>query len=183
MARTIALLFLLAFCLATAVQAQAPAPTPGPEVQKLRVMVGHWTLEGEYKPGPLGPGGKITGELTSRMILNGFFIEERANGKSPRGDFEFLDISWYDPSTKSLTYAQYRNNGQVVSGVFTFEGNACIVKSKRTAGGKQYETRTTYTFAADGMSQTVTGEFSPDGKTWTVYLEGKATKVLPAAKK
>lgn len=41
-----------------AVQAQAPVPKPGPEIRKLHVLVGHWTYEGEYKPGPLGPGAK-----------------------------------------------------------------------------------------------------------------------------
>ena len=41
---------------------QAPAPQPDPEVKKLQVLVGHWTFKGEYKAGPLGPGGKVAGE-------------------------------------------------------------------------------------------------------------------------
>ena len=53
MQRISILLFLLVFCSATAMQAQAPAPKPDPEVKKLHVWVGHWTYEGEYKPGPL----------------------------------------------------------------------------------------------------------------------------------
>jgi hypothetical protein len=36
---------------------QAPAPQPDPEVKKLQALVGHWTFKGEYKAGPLGPGG------------------------------------------------------------------------------------------------------------------------------
>jgi len=59
MQRISALLFLLVFCFATAMQAQAPKPDP--EMKKLGVLVGHWTYEGEYKPGPLGPGSKIVG--------------------------------------------------------------------------------------------------------------------------
>ena len=49
-------------CSATAMQAQAPPPNPDPEVKKLHVYVGHWSYEGEAMPGPLGPGGKFTGE-------------------------------------------------------------------------------------------------------------------------
>jgi hypothetical protein len=185
MTRISALLFLLVFCSATAMQAQAspPVPKPDPAMKKMTLFTGHWTLEGGYRPGPLGPGGRVTDEWTGRMILNGFFFERRVKGKRPSGDFEFVDIDWYDPNTKSLTYAVYQDNGHVDSGVFAFEGNACIVKSKRTVGGKQYETRGTCAFAADGMSLTYKGEFSPDGKTWTVYFEGKGTKVLPAPKK
>jgi len=52
MTRISVLLFLLIGCFATAMQAQAPAPKPDPEVKKLHAWVGHWTLEGEAKPGP-----------------------------------------------------------------------------------------------------------------------------------
>jgi hypothetical protein len=52
MRRISLLLFLLVFCSATAMQAQAPAPKPGPEAKKLSVYLGHWTYEGESKPGP-----------------------------------------------------------------------------------------------------------------------------------
>jgi hypothetical protein len=40
--------------------AQAPSPKPGPEQKRLEVFVGNWTFEGEDKPGPGGPGGKVT---------------------------------------------------------------------------------------------------------------------------
>ena len=129
MRRISILLFLLAFCSATAMQAQAQAPKPDPEVKKLHALVGHWTLEGELRPSPFGPGGKFTEELTGRMILNGFFLERRGKGKRPSGDFEFVEFDWYDPNTKSLTYAEYRDSGHVYSGRFAFEGNVCTFKS------------------------------------------------------
>jgi len=75
MKRISVLLFLLVFCSATAMQAQAPAPKPDAEVKKLHAVVGHWTFEGEAKPGPLGPGGKFTGESNCQMILGGFFFQ------------------------------------------------------------------------------------------------------------
>ena len=101
MQRISILLFLLVFCFATVMQAQAPAPKPDPEVKKLQVMVGHWMFEGEYKPGPFEPSGKITYESTGRMILNGFFLERRVKGKRPSGDFEFVDIDWFDPTPRA----------------------------------------------------------------------------------
>jgi hypothetical protein len=53
MTRTIALLFLLVFCCATAMQAQTQAPKPAPEVKKLLPQLGLWTYEREAKPGLL----------------------------------------------------------------------------------------------------------------------------------
>jgi hypothetical protein len=181
MARTSILLLLLVFCSGTAVQAQAPKP--GPATKKLLLFTGHWMSEGELKPRPFGPGGKFTEEGTGRMILNGFFLERRGKGKGPNGDFEFVEFDWYDPNTKSLTYAEYRGSGHVYSGGSAFEGNVCTYKSKGTVERKQYETRFTYTFAEDGMSYVLKAEFSPDGKAWTIIGEGKATKVRPPAKK
>jgi len=42
--------------------AQAPSgpPKPGPEHQKLAYFAGKWSSEGDVKPGPFGPGGKVT---------------------------------------------------------------------------------------------------------------------------
>jgi hypothetical protein len=47
---------------AVSLWAQTTVPKPDPELKKLGVIVGHWTYEGEYKAGPLGPGGKAKGE-------------------------------------------------------------------------------------------------------------------------
>ena len=58
-----------------AVLAQAPpAPKPGPEHQKLAYFVGTWTNEGEMKPSPMGPGGKITGKDTCEWFEGGFSV-------------------------------------------------------------------------------------------------------------
>jgi hypothetical protein len=60
--------FLLVAGLATAMQAQTPTAKPDPELNKIHVWVGHWTFEGEIKPGPLMPAGKITGELDGGLV-------------------------------------------------------------------------------------------------------------------
>jgi hypothetical protein len=52
------LIFLLA---ALSVQSQMPMPKPGAELKKLDYFVGTWTMDGDLKPGPMGPGGKMTG--------------------------------------------------------------------------------------------------------------------------
>jgi hypothetical protein len=176
-------MFLLIVCIAAALQAQAPAPKPDPEVKKLSVFVGHWTYEGETKPSPLGPGGKVTGEESFRMILGGFFQEHRVTGKGPSGQTQSIEIDGYDSVNKNFTYTVYIDDGTTASGVYTVTGNTLPYTGKFVAKGKQYFQRGTWVLSPDTMSYTEKSDISTDGKTWQPYTEGKSTKAPPAAKK
>jgi len=176
------LLFLSVFCFAAAMQAQAQAPKPDPALKKLSVFLGHWTYEGESKPGPLGPGGKYTGEYTARMILGGFFCQARWAEKGPSGETRSLEIVGYDPVNKNLVSNGYEDGGGTWSGVINVSGSGLTYTGKYFLAGKQYLTRVSETYAADLMSMTRKLETSVDGTTWTPQ-EDKWTKVPPAAKK
>jgi len=183
MARTITLLLLSAFCFAPSLWAQAPAPKPDSELKKLQFQVGHWTYEGETKPGPLGPGGNFTGEQDVRWILNGFYLETRATEKGPTGESQSIEIDGYDPANKTFTFAGYADDGGMVSGVFTFSSRTITYSGKSVSGGKQYLIRGTNIFAPDLLSFTWKHEVSTDGKTWMPAWEAKMTKAKPAPKK
>jgi len=183
MKRTIALLFLSMFCLATAMQAQAQAPKPDPELKKLHVWVGRWTLEGEFKPGPLGPGGKWTGEDNCRMILGGFFYQCQLSGKVAEADMRILAISVYDPANKNFPSGFYFGDGGRFSGVLTNTGNTWAYAGQLATAGKQYQYKGTFVLAPDLASATHKAEISSDGQTWAPWAEAKFTKVQPAAKK
>lgn len=40
--------------------AQMPTPQPAPELKKLDYFIGKWSLQGDLKPRPTGPLGKMT---------------------------------------------------------------------------------------------------------------------------
>jgi hypothetical protein len=180
MKRISILLFLLVFCFATAMQAQAPAPKPDPALKKLSVLVGHWTVDGEQKPGPLGPGGKSSGEFGGQMILGGFFFQGRWTAKGALGG---LVIWGYDAVNKNFDFDMFSGDGTRMSGVVTVSGNAFTWAGKVVAAGKPYPVRGQIVVAADLRSGTETGEISADGKTWAPWFETKYTKVQPARKK
>jgi len=182
---SVVLLFLLVVCFAAATQAQAPAlkPKPDPALQKLHGWVGHWTYEGEYKPGPLGPGGKFTGEYDGKMILGGFLLQARWTEKGPTGETRGLEIYGYDPVNKNFPSAVYMDNGSSLTGVMNISGNTFTFSGKFLAAGKLYEGRVTMINAEDWMSMTLKAEISTDGKAWTPFIESKYTKAKPAPKK
>src|SRR6516164_9370977 len=53
---------------------QPEMPKPAPELKKLEYLVGKWKVEGEAKPGPMGPGGKFTGTDAWVWMEGGFYL-------------------------------------------------------------------------------------------------------------
>ena len=163
--------------------AQTPAPMPDPELKKLHALVGRWTSQVELKPGPLGPGGKITHEFTGQMILGGFFFQGRWREKGVRGERRGFLIDGYDPVNKSFTSSWYMDDGSTVSGVLTISGNTYTWDGRFVLAGKPVLFRDIFVLAPDRMSWTVKAESSVDGKTWTPLSDGKYTKTKPASRK
>lgn len=164
--------------------AQAPAPKPGPEHQKVKIFVGHWTYEGEYKAGPFGPGGKATGEYTAQMILGGFFVQGHWVEKGASGVLRGFETFGYNPTTNNYLQSQYADDGSMASGAITVSGNTWNYSGTTFFAGKQYQLRNTLTFAADLMSIVMKAELSADGNSWTPFWDFKFTKVpKPAPKK
>lgn len=177
------LLLLLVACFVTAMQAQTSAPKLDPALKKVdHFWSGRWTYEGEYKAGPLGPGGKVTGVLTGAMILGGHFVEFRWTEKGATGETRGLEIDKYDPATKNFATSEYHDDGSTASGVYTFDGNTCIYAGKVVIDGKQYRAKNTMIFAADLKSYTSKGEISADGNAWTTWWDEKYTRATPVPK-
>src|SRR5579884_2548616 len=85
--------------LTMAATAQNPPamPKPGPEVEKLKYFVGNWKQIGEVKPGPMGPGGKVTGTQNGAFMPGGFFVEVHGTGEAPGyGKFTSIAYLGYD---------------------------------------------------------------------------------------
>jgi len=179
------LLFVVVACFATASLAQTPAAAkkPNPELKKLAFILGHWTCEGESKPGPQGPGGKTTCTAIDEMVLGGFFLEERRTENGPAGVTNARELYWYDPVAKTYAFSGFVDDGSTYSGVFTLNGNTLTWTGTTTVEGKRVQGRGTNVYSADRMSYMQTIETSSDGKTWTSAGESKWTKVKPVSKK
>ena len=169
--------------LLVAVAVQAQAPKPAPEIKKMEFWVGDWTYAGEAKQSPLGPAAKISGKLTARWILNGFFLEWKTVEKGIFGDIETIEFDWYDAATNTYPYQGFQNNGDMYSGSATMSGNTVNISETHSVKGVQYKLRGVNTIAPDGTSVMFKLDLSPDGKNWAPLAEIKYTKAKPAPKK
>jgi hypothetical protein len=158
--------------------AQDPAVKPGPEHKKLGFFVGKWNVEGELKPGPMGPGGKYTASDTCEWFEGGFSVVCRSEGKMPTGAAKSMGILGYNAEEKVYTYYGVDNTAMTMSSVpkGTRQGDTWTYTDQTTMGGQRIKSRifikevspTEYTFKMDFQG--------PDGK-WMPAMEAKNTKV------
>jgi hypothetical protein len=169
----------LSACLAAAAVLASPqhteVPKPGPEHQKLGYFVGEWKSEGEMKPGPMGPGGKVTGTSRCKWLPGNFFVTCEDSASSPMGQVAGLGVLGYNPAKKVYTWNGYNNMGQAEAATGTINGKTWTYTGDADMGGKIYKSRyvmvetspTVYTFSMD---------LSEDGKTWNKVMDGTVTK-------
>jgi hypothetical protein len=167
----------VAFQLAAAGQAPQP-PKPGPEHERLGYFVGKWTSEGEVKPGPMGPGGKLTSSDTCEWYEGRFSVICRSEGKTPMGPSKSMGILGYSPEEKVYTYYGIDNSSMTMASVprGTVQGDTWTYTDESMMGGKKVKSRvtikelspTTYTFTMELQGA--------DGK-WAPMMESKNTKV------
>jgi len=161
--------------LAAAAVAQMDMPKPGPEHKKIEYFAGSWTLEGEFKPGPMGPGGKLTETEKCDWMDGNFFLVCHADAKTSMGDASAFSVMGYSSDDKNYTYREFNSMGEFMESKGSLDGdtwtwtgddkmNGTMVKGKFTM---KMSSPTAYTF---------TYEMSQDGTKWTLVMDGKATK-------
>lgn len=109
-------------------------PKPGPEHQRLGAFVGNWTFEGELKPGPIGPGGKMTGTDRIDWAPGNFFVQRSYQGTSPNGEMQGLEILAYDGAKKIYTFNAFDSLRMMASGTMTVKGNTWTTTGTMTMG-------------------------------------------------
>src|SRR5262245_43173402 len=90
-------------------------PKPAPELQKLTYFLGTWKVEGEMKPGLMGPGGKFSGVDHNAWMPGRFFIVGRNTGNM--GPMKITGTSYlgYNTEDKVYTYNEFNSMGEATS--------------------------------------------------------------------
>jgi hypothetical protein len=154
-----------------------PPPKPGPEHQRLAYFVGKWKAEGEIKPGPMGPGGKMSTTDDCQWFEGKYSVICRSEGTTPMGATKSIGILGYSTEDKVYTYYGVDNSGMSMASVpkGTVKGDTWTYMDESTMGGQKVKSRvtikelspTSYSFRMDFQG--------PDGK-WAPVMESKNTK-------
>ena len=156
----------------------AQAPKPGPEHQRLGYFVGKWTAEGDVKPGPMGPGGKMRTTDDCEWFEGRYSVICRSEGTTPMGPSKSIGILGYSNEDKVYTYYGVDNSGMTMSSVpkGTIQGDTWAYTDESTMGGQKVKSRVTIKEVSP-KSYTFRMEFQgPDGK-WVPAMESTNTKV------
>jgi Protein of unknown function (DUF1579) len=161
--------------LAAAALAQMDMPKPGPELKKLDALAGKWTLEGEMKPGPMGPGGKMTETQKCEWMEGAFFLVCNAEFKSSMGDGTGLSVMGYSKDEKTYTYREFNSYGEFQDSRGSLDGDTWTWMGDEKEGGMTMKGRFSMKMISP-TSYTFTFEMSQDGTKWNLVMDGKATK-------
>ncbi len=172
--RKLGLLICALLGLAVIASAQMPMPKPAPELKQLDWMAGQWKLDGDARPGPMGPGGKWTMTEDIHWMQGGFFLVSHSKfSGAGMGDGSGISIMGYDTDAKKFTYNEFNSWGEAGKSMGTVDGKTWTWLGEDPKMGKgrfimNVTSPTSYTMQYD-MSQ--------DGTNWTTVMTGTATKV------
>lgn len=162
--------------LTVAAMAQESSPKPAPEHKKLEMLAGSWSLEGDVKPSPMGPGGKVTETEKCEWMEGGFFLICHVDFKTANsGNGTGLSVLGYSTGEKAYTYREFNSWGEFEDSRGTLDGDTWTWTSDEKMGDTVTKGRFTMKFISPA-SYTFTYEMSPDGAKWTTAVDGKATK-------
>jgi Protein of unknown function (DUF1579) len=165
----------LACAILIAAQSPTPAPKPGPEVKKLDYFAGNWKVEGETKPGPMGPGGKFTGTEHNEWMPGGFFLLSHGSETGSMGNGTSMAVYGYDLNEKVYTFHEFSSSGEAVHAKATVSGDTWTWTNEDKMEGKTVRGRYTVKVAsATAYSSKL--ELQIEGGEWFTAFEAKATK-------
>jgi Protein of unknown function (DUF1579) len=173
--KTIAMISAAWLVLAAAALAQMEAPKPGPEHKKLDVFAGSWTLDGDMKPGPMGPGGKMTESEKCEWMEGNFYLVCRSDFKSSMGNGSGISVMGYSTDDKAYTYREFNSWGEFDDSRGSQDGDTWTWTSDEKMAGTTYKGRFTMKIIS-ATSYNFSFEMSQDGTKWTTVMDGKATK-------
>jgi len=159
--------------IAGSLQAQMQMPKPAPELKKLNYFVGSWKLDGDVKPNPMGPGGRMTMTEEIRWMQGDFFAVSHSKFQGAgMGEGSGISVMGYNADDKVYTYDEFNSMGEATHSTGTVNGDTWTWLGQDKMGKGRFimtiTSPTTYTFKYD-MSQ--------DGTNWTTIMDGKAMKV------
>jgi hypothetical protein len=176
MKRTSASFLIFALCLfALSIQSFGQMPSPAPELRKLDALAGTWNSEADLKPGPMGPGGKVSMTDKYEWMPGGFFLVLHSTFKGDMGNGMATSFMGYNSDDKQYTYDEFNSMGERTHSNGAIDGDTWTWTGDNKMGGQMMKGRFIMKMVSP-TSYTYKFDVSQDGTNWTNMMEGKATK-------
>jgi hypothetical protein len=172
----VSIALVLMFVGVTLAQSPLGPPKPGPEHQKLAYFAGKWTSEGDTKPSPYGPGGKVTFTQNCEWFDGNFALVCHSDGKMPEGSFKGLSVMGWDPAEKTYTYFETNTIGEIIFSRGTVQGDTWTWNNESKMNGKPVRARFTLKQVSSD-SATYKFEMSAPDEPMKLVMDGKQTRV------
>lgn len=142
--------------------------------RRLEMLVGIWKGEETLNPSPWDPkGGTATGIVKNRLALDGFAViqdyEQIRDGKTT---FKGHGVFQWDPKTSQYALYWWDSMGFPCN---DFRGDLKDKVLTVENRGEMGQNRVVMDCSQPGVYRFVM-DVSPDGKTWTTFMEGKYRK-------
>jgi hypothetical protein len=157
-------------------QERGGTPQPSPEHKKLGVFVGTWKDEAEMKPGPFGPGGKLSLTESCEWFTGGFSIVCHTETKGFMGDVTTLTVLTYDADDKVYRLYELNSMGRSDAAKGTVDGDTWTFDGESKMGNTLIKTRSTIRIPSPD-SAVMRSEVSIAGGPMTLLMELKGTRV------
>jgi len=162
---------------ATTAFAQMEMPKPGPEHAKLDYFAGHWSSDGDVKPGPMGPGGKFHADDHMEWMDGHYFLvlhSKFAGGGMPAGTSTAY-MGW-DANDKAYTYDEFNSTGEAVHSKGTVDGDTWTWTNDMKMGPQTMKGRFTMKILSPTAYNYKFEMSSDGGASWNLIMDGKETK-------
>ena len=173
MKRTLVAFIFIQACAVWAAEPTPSQPKPNPELKKQDFFVGNWTLTGETKSSPFGPGGQKF-QSTERLewMPGEFFLvaQSYAGGK-----WMELTVIGYDLNERVFTHTSFNASGKAEIWKGTADDRAWVWTKKGAVNGKPVTERMTINKTSP-TSYSFKVEMEPEGGGWSTVVEGSGTK-------
>ena len=157
-------------------RAQMEMPKAGPEHKKLEVFTGSWTLDGDVKPGHMGPGGKVIETEKCDWMEGGFYVVCQIGFTSKvMGNGSGVSLMGYSTEDKGYTYREFNSWGEFTDSKGTVDGDKWTWLNDQKMGPTITKGRFNIKMTSP-TSYDFSYEVSEDGTKWTSIMDGKATK-------
>lgn len=141
--------------------------------QKLSLFAGTWLGKDTIQSTPFAPAGQATTKYSGKLDLNGLFVIGDDVQERTDGTYLAHKVFGWDSKKQSYTFYLFDSIGQSpdTPGLGQWMNNTIAFEQVGALGPVRY----TYTFEDAGNYQ-FKMEFSPNGDSWTTFIEGYYVK-------